>query len=1467
MHKQWNVNIRNKEEVTVYVMAEDDILYSYDYDYDAYADEAENADNCVEEFLEQNDALTLSDEEVCELEKYLEHEFIKNDLSDADDYKWNWGRQKGKADDEFTHALKNNSCYYSQYAIDKCMERVNKEQTLLVPGEDGIPKNINIITANGDKYYARISCIKVLQQCTSLDFENAFTKHSVGIAIVAFETRNKQNILCLELEFAHESTDERNIKFYRFNKNKTIDFGGNIDATVYSISDSSIYIHSASELAEDLTPALSYYSTKLDEINQHAETTKILVDLQLLRENYNSFENLIVDKDLLIIPIKGTAFRLNGISVLVEDYNGTKTKYDFYEGRLAPLSKDEKDNYKEILTELDVQLPKGTDLAVLDFVELSDKDIYLFNSILTDAENYSCTIINNIEGDKARLNRIIRSIENALNGNVVNHNLVKTICKNSITFSCDPNLSYIPNEEYIERLKSEYPILSTNIEQISAVDKVMQMDSRNIDIMLIQGPPGTGKTELILALAKELSKTKNNTLITSNVHVACDNIVERLKNNKDLVLKRYTTVKGEQYAKEVIENKRKYIENQVLEGFRYKDYIIDSEKSYAGLKGETEALIRRKMTMIDSKAKYDEEIREYNDLLSESKSLADAQNDIKKLIEQDKILIEDNKKQHDNAVADLSSNELEISKQKEAYLKLSSKTTADEQEYSAKTDELNALYNQVSQKESILSNTTQEISAIKEQIEFINAEIQRLEDTKQNLEKFDVDLFKKDVLTLIVDGKPLNNAYYKMIIGNSVRKAQEIFEIYQKLRSDAEFWNGTKTSLSTIEYLYFRQKKNPLSLKSIDSDAISRIGDLYDYLRSSKIKRTMMSIFPFIKTKGKNQAYYVALQDAINKELKKIQFNLDDYIYEYIHEDMPESKIENLLIETSEKIKSYLTKQNALKEQLEASKSLLENLNEDIESLQKEIPRKTKALLRKKTTVQNDKEELDAMSCSLDTAENRSKELQCIISDLSKECAKIEQDVTDHGVALESNEKEIVRNRNDIFAIYNEKKELIENYDAFIKKLDIDIKNIEKDIAEHSIVITRIEKKVEELEICGFTKEEAFELIFDYSNELNKIVNSKDENIGHYINGQCNEFNQIFLLNERSDGSLISMTTNQIASLLNNADNRDLNFDYAIIDEASKCSFEDIIISLPRIKHLVLIGDFMQLDHMYDQYSKIDLQYQNMFTINQWEALNKSSFSLLLSQFVEYNELNSIESFDSNPYVAVMKRQYRMNRDIYQLIEPIYAIHKGFELIDEKQLTANDLKCIAIDGREMQPPQGSSFYNMQEGDAIVSFLKEFSVNRAQYPKIKTIGIITGYKAQENYIRRKLKSISVQGVQIGTFDRFQGREYDLVIVSLVRTDRLGFTSNVRRMNVAFSRAKNHLLIYGNFEALNKIAMKSSKIDDDLSNNDIKENTFVAKVLIPTLYKLSKKDGLKENIVSEKERVESTMDFLKDNAYGQ
>ena len=60
---------------------------------------------------------------------------------------------------------------------------------------------------------------------------------------------------------------------------------------------------------------------------------------------------------------------------------------------------------------------------------------------------------------------------------------------------------------------------------------------------------------------------------------------------------------------------------------------------------------------------------------------------------------------------------------------------------------------------------------------------------------------------------------------------------------------------------------------------------------------------------------------------------------------------------------------------------------------------------------------------------------------------------------------------------------------------------------------------------------------------------------------------------------------------------------------------------------------------------------------------------------------------------------------------------------------------------------------------LIVLIRKFQLKRKEYPKIKTIGIITGHKAQEYYLRRKLKAIIIPGVQIGTFDRFQEREYD------------------------------------------------------------------------------------------------------------
>lgn len=66
--------------------------------------------------------------------------------------------------------------------------------------------------------------------------------------------------------------------------------------------------------------------------------------------------------------------------------------------------------------------------------------------------------------------------------------------------------------------------------------------------------------------------------------------------------------------------------------------------------------------------------------------------------------------------------------------------------------------------------------------------------------------------------------------------------------------------------------------------------------------------------------------------------------------------------------------------------------------------------------------------------------------------------------------------------------------------------------------------------------------------------------------------------------------------------------------------------------------------------------------------------------------------------------------------------------------------------------------------------------------------------------------------------------------------------------------------GNFDALNKISLRNTKYsDDEMPNTDKKESEFVVQTLIPKLYRL------REDFVSDEERVESIMEFLKENDY--
>jgi len=114
-----------------------------------------------------------------------------------------------------------------------------------------------------------------------------------------------------------------------------------------------------------------------------------------------------------------------------------------------------------------------------------------------------------------------------------------------------------------------------------------------------------------------------------------------------------------------------------------------------------------------------------------------------------------------------------------------------------------------------------------------------------------------------------------------------------------------------------------------------------------------------------------------------------------------------------------------------------------------------------------------------------------------------------------------------------------------------------------------------------------------------------------------------------------------------------------------------------------------------------------------------------------------------------------------------------------------------------------SYYNEEEAKFVVFLIERLLESGVQPAQM---GVITLYKSQLHTIANKLTASrttshgELKAIQISTVDAFQGGEKDVIILSCVRTDHIGFIDCGRRTNVALTRAKRHLLIAGNLKML-------------------------------------------------------------------
>jgi superfamily I DNA and/or RNA helicase len=116
---------------------------------------------------------------------------------------------------------------------------------------------------------------------------------------------------------------------------------------------------------------------------------------------------------------------------------------------------------------------------------------------------------------------------------------------------------------------------------------------------------------------------------------------------------------------------------------------------------------------------------------------------------------------------------------------------------------------------------------------------------------------------------------------------------------------------------------------------------------------------------------------------------------------------------------------------------------------------------------------------------------------------------------------------------------------------------------------------------------------------------------------------------------------------------------------------------------------------------------------------------------------------------------------------------------------------------EETEPDGESRLNRQEASLVARKVNEL-IAAGVAPV--AIAVIAPYAAQVRLLREQL---DLPGLEIDSVDGFQGREKEAVIISLVRSNQageIGFLSDIRRMNVAITRARRLLLVIGDSATL-------------------------------------------------------------------
>ena len=282
-----------------------------------------------------------------------------------------------------------------------------------------------------------------------------------------------------------------------------------------------------------------------------------------------------------------------------------------------------------------------------------------------------------------------------------------------------------------------------------------------------------------------------------------------------------------------------------------------------------------------------------------------------------------------------------------------------------------------------------------------------------------------------------------------------------------------------------------------------------------------------------------------------------------------------------------------------------------------------------------------------------------------------------------------------------------------------------------------------------------------------------------------------------ADSTLVGATCLGIASLSSAIE---FNFDWVIVDEAGKATPPEILVPICLGRKVVLVGDHKQLPPVVDE---------ALLKLQDKERMNISKEDLELSLF-EY-----LERSLSDDCKNILDEQYRMNPVIGDLISNLFyegklisKTSKEEKTIPLKMYESKPLVWLSTASRSDRKEEriSDSYRNTCEAKLIFEQLLEIDEELGELKLKKETAIIAGYRGQRDWLTRLYESsyearFHNMTIEINTVDAFQGRETDIVFYSIVRSNddgNLGFLKDVRRLNVAFSRARELLVVVGDHQ---------------------------------------------------------------------